>query len=140
MATQIPPPPPTPPREGVGPAVQEISFRAQQLVREEIELAKAEVTIKARKLAKGAAVAAAGGIFAVVALLFFLHGLAFGFSDWLGVAVWVGYWITAALLFLLAAVAAFVASRLFKAGSPPKPQMAMDEAQRIKQTVDEARS
>ena len=128
MATQIPPPPPTPPREGVGPAVQEISFRAQQLVREEIELAK------------GAAVGAAGGIFAVVALLFFLHGLAFGFSDWLGVAVWVGYWITAALLFLLAAVAAFIASRLFKAGSPPKPQMAMDEAQRIKQTVDEARS
>ena len=140
MATQIPPPPPTPPREGVGPAVQEISFRAQQLVREEIELAKAEVTAKATKLAKGAAVGAAGGIFAVVALLFFLHGLAFGFSDWLGVAVWVGYWITAALLFLLAAVAAFVASRLFKAGSPPKPQMAMDEAQLIKQTVDEARS
>jgi hypothetical protein len=119
--------------------VQEISFRAQQLVREEIELAKAEVTVKAKKLAKGAAVGAAGGIFAVVALLFLLHGLAFGFSDWLGVAVWVGYWITAALLFLLAAVAAFVASRLFKSGSPPKPQMAIDEAQRIKQTVDEAR-
>jgi hypothetical protein len=119
--------------------VQEISFRAQQLVREEIELAKAEVTVKAKKLAKGAAVGAAGGIFAVVALLFFLHGLAFGFSDWLGVAVWIGYWITAALLFLLAAVAAFVASRLFKSGSPPKPQMAIDEAQRIKQTVDEAR-
>ncbi len=138
MATQLPPPPP--PREGVGPAVQEISFRAQQLVREEIELAKAEVTAKATALAKGVAIGVAGGIFGVVALLFFLHGLAFGFSDWLGVAVWVGYWITAALLFLLAAVAAFVASRLFKAGSPPKPQMAMDEAQLIKQTVDEARS
>jgi pyridoxal biosynthesis lyase PdxS len=53
--------------------------------------------------------------------------------------VWVGYWITAALLFLLAAIAAFVASRLFKSGSPPKPQMAIDEAQLIKQTVDEAR-
>jgi Putative Actinobacterial Holin-X, holin superfamily III len=139
MATQIPPPPPTPPRDGVGPAVQEISFRAQQLVREEIELAKAEVTAKATKLAKGAAVGAAGGIFAVTALLFFLHGLAWGFSDWLGVATWVGYWITAALLFLLAALAAFIASRLFKSGSPPTPQMAIDEAQRIKQTVDEAR-
>ncbi len=140
MATQIPPPPPTPPREGVGPAVQEISFRAQQLVREEIELAKAEVTVKITALARGAAVGIAGGIFAVVALLFFLHGLAFGFSDWLGVAVWVGYWITSALLFLLAALAAFVASRLFKKGSPPKPQMAIDEAQLIKKTVDEARS
>jgi hypothetical protein len=139
MATQIPPPPPTPPREGVGPAVQEISFRAQQLVREEIELAKAEVTAKATKLAKGAAVGAAGGIFAIVALLFFLHGLAWGFSDWLGVAAWVGYWITAAILFLLAGLAAFLAARLLKSGSPPTPQMAIDEAQLIKQTVDEAR-
>ena len=132
-------PPPTPPREGVGPAVQEISFRAQQLVREEIELAKAEVTAKVTSIVKGVAIGVAGGIFGVVALLFFLHGLSFGFSDWLGVDVWVGYWITAAILFLLAAIAAFVASRMFKKGAPPKPEMAIDEAQRIKQTVDEAR-
>ena len=143
MATQIPPPPipppPTPPREGVGPAVQEISYRAQQLVREEIELAKAEVSSKVSSIAKGVAVGVAGGIFGVVALLFFLHGLAFGFSDWLDVAPWVGYWITTAILLLLAGLAAFLASRFVKSGSPPKPQMAIEEAQRIKQTVDEAR-
>jgi hypothetical protein len=138
MATQIPPPPP-PTRDGVGPAVQEISYRAQQLVREEIELAKAEVTAKATSLLKGAIIGAAGGIFGVVALLFFLHGLSFGFSDWFNVAPWVGYWITTAILFILAGLAAFLAARLFKKGSPPKPEMAIDEAQRIKQTVDEAR-
>jgi hypothetical protein len=131
--------PPTPPREGVGPAVQDISFRAQQLVREEIELAKAEVSAKVSSLLKGVVIGVAGGIFGVVGLLFFLHGLAFGFSDWLGVDPWVGYWITAAILFLLAAIAAFLASRLVKSASPPKPEMAIDEAQRIKQTVDEAR-
>ena len=139
MATQIPPPP-TPPREGVGPAVQEISYRAQQLVREEIELAKAEVTAKVTSLAKGIAVGVACGIFAVVGLLFFLHGLSFGFADWFGVATWIGYWITTALLFIMAAVAAFLAQRFVKRGTPPKPEMAIDEAQRIKQTVDEARS
>jgi hypothetical protein len=138
MATQIPPPPP-PSREGVGPAVQEISYRAQQLVREEIELAKAEVSAKVSSLVKGVAVGVAGGIFGVVALLFFLHGLAFGFSDWFDVAPWVGYWITTAILFALAAIAAFLALRFVKKGSPPKPEMAIDEAQRIKQTVDEAR-
>ena len=139
MATRMPTPPP-PPREGVGPAVQEISYRAQQLVREEIELAKAEVSAKVSSIAKGVAVGAAGGIFGVVALLFFLHGLSFGFSDWFGVATWIGYWITTAILFVLAAIAAFLAMRFVKKGSPPKPQMAIDEAQRIKQTVDEARS
>jgi len=132
--------PETPPREGVGPAVQEISYRAQQLVREEIELAKAEVSAKVSSIAKGVAVGVAGGIFGVVALLFFLHGLSFGFSDWFNVAPWVGYWITTAILFVLAGLAAFLAARLVKKGSPPKPEMAIDEAQRIKQTVDEARS
>jgi H+/Cl- antiporter ClcA len=132
-------PPPTPPREGVGPAVQEISFRAQQLVREEIELAKAEVSAKVSSLLKGVAVGVAGGIFGVVALLFFLHGLSFGFSDWFGVDPWIGYWITTAILFLLAGLAAFLAARMFKKGTPPKPEMAIDEAQRIKRTVDEAR-
>jgi hypothetical protein len=130
---------PPPPREGVGPAVQEISFRAQQLVREEIELAKAELSAKVASIVKGVAVGVAGGIFGVVALLFFLHGLSFGFSDWFGVGTWVGYWITTAILFLLAAIAAFLAARFVKGGSPPKPQMAIDEAQRIKATVDEAR-
>jgi uncharacterized membrane protein YqjE len=139
MATQIPPPPPTPPREGVGPAVQEISFRAQQLVREEIELAKAEVSAKVATLLKGAVVGAAGGIFGVVGLLFLLHGLSWGFSDWFSVAPWIGYWITTAILFVLAGLAAFLATRLLKSGSPPKPEMAIDEAQRIKRTVDEAR-
>ena len=139
MATQIPPPP-SPSREGVGPAVQEISYRAQQLVREEIELAKAEVSAKVATLAKGVAVGVAGGIFAVVGLLFFLHGLSFGFADWFGVATWIGYWITTAILFVLAAIAAFLATRFVKRGSPPKPEMAIDEAQRIKRTVDEARS
>jgi hypothetical protein len=138
MATQIPPPPP-PSREGVGPAVQEISYRAQQLVREEIELAKAEVTAKVTSLLKGVVIGVAGGIFGVVALLFFLHGLSFGFSDWFNVSPWVGYWITTAILFILAGLSAFIAARLFKKGSPPKPEMAIDEAQRIKQTVNEAR-
>jgi hypothetical protein len=138
MATQIPPPP-TPPRDGVGPAVQEISYRAQQLVREEIELAKAEITAKVSTIVKGVAVGVAGGIFGVVGLLFFLHGLSFGFADWFGVATWIGYWITTAILFLLAAIASLLAYRFVKRGSPPKPAMAIDEAQRIKQTVDEAR-
>jgi hypothetical protein len=134
--TQIPPPPP---REGVGPAVQEISYRAQQLVREEIELAKAEVAAKVASLVKGVVVGVIGGIFGVVALLFFLHGLSFGFSDWFSVDPWIGYWITTALLFALAGIAVLLAVRFLKKGSPPKPEMAIDEAQRIKKTVDEAR-
>ena len=119
-------------------AIQEVSERAQILVREEIELAKAEVTAKISQLVKGAAVGAAAGIFAIVGLLFLLHGFA-----WLayyalpvpdGTFFW-GFFLVAGILFLLGAIAGFMASRAFKRGSPPKPEMAIDEAKRIRETV-----
>ena len=45
-------------------------------MREEIELAKAEVTEKATKLVKGAVVGVAAGVFFVMALIFVLVGCA----------------------------------------------------------------
>ena len=52
-------------------------------------------------------------------------------------AIWLfwGFFVVAAVLFLLAALAAFIASRAFKAGSPPTPELAIDEAKRIRETV-----
>jgi hypothetical protein len=43
--------------------------------------------------------------------------------------------IVAVVLFLVGAIAGFVAARLFKRGSPPTPQMAIEEAQLIRGTV-----
>src|SRR5919107_4584015 len=60
----------------IGQAIQEVSERAQILVREEIELAKAEVTEKVSVLAKGAAVGVAAGIVAVFGLALLLQGFA----------------------------------------------------------------
>ena len=122
----------------VAQAIQEVSERAQILVREEIELAKAEVTEKVSQLVKGAAVGAAAGIFAIAGLLFLLHGFA-----WLayyalpvpdGTFFW-GFFLVAGILFLLGAIGGFVAAKAFKRGAPPKPDMAIDEAKRIRETV-----
>jgi uncharacterized membrane protein YqjE len=119
-------------------AIQEVSEKASLLVREEIELAKAEITEKATKLGKGAAVAAAAGVFVGAALVMILFGLAWlaywaiPFPD--GQFFW-GFFTVAALLLLLAALAGFIAFRALKAGSPPAPQMAIEEAKLIKETV-----
>jgi putative exporter of polyketide antibiotics len=119
-------------------AINEVSDKAQLLVREEIELAKAEVTDKLTKLAKGAAVGIAAGIFVIVGLLFLLHGLA-----WLaygvipvpdGTIFW-GFFIVAAILFLLGGLAGFLAAKWLKKGSSPAPQMAIEEAKLIRETV-----
>jgi Putative Actinobacterial Holin-X, holin superfamily III len=119
----------------LGKAIQEVSEKASLLVREEIALAKAELTQKVTGLAKGAAVGAAAGVFVLAGLIYFLHFLALLIADILGANPWLGYLIVAGVLFLLAGVAGFLATRFFKSGTPPSPQMAIEEAQLIKQTL-----
>jgi H+/Cl- antiporter ClcA len=119
-------------------AIQDVTDRASVLVREEIELAKAEVTEKVTKLGKGAVIAAAAGIFVLGALIMILFGLA-----WL--AYWAipfpdnqffwGFFTVAAILLLLAGLAGYVAARALKAASPPAPKMAIEEARLIRETV-----
>ncbi len=121
-------------------ALQDVTTRAQLIVREEIELAKVEVQTKATKLAKGAAVGAAAGVFVLAGLIYFLHFAAWGIADILGNDVWLGYLIVAVVLFLLAAVAGFLAYRFVKGGTPPTPQMAIEEAQLVRETISASRS
>lgn len=119
-------------------AVQDIAERVSLLVREEIELAKAEVTEKVTKLLKGIVIGVAAGIFAVTGLLFFLHGLAW--LAWFALPVgtsayfW-GFFFVAGLLFVLGGLAGYLAARLLKDSSPPVPEMAIDEAGKIKRTL-----
>jgi Putative Actinobacterial Holin-X, holin superfamily III len=119
----------------LGKAVQEVSEKASLLVREEIALAKAELTEKISGLAKGAAVGAAAGIFILAGLIYFLHFLALLIAELLGDTVWLGYLIVAGALFLFGGLAGFLAVRYFRKGTPPTPQMAIEEAQLIKQTI-----
>jgi uncharacterized membrane protein YqjE len=124
--------------QNVAQAVQDISERMATLVREEIELAKAEVSEKITKLLKGIVVGLAAGIFVVTGLLFFLHGLAW--LAWFVLPVgnssffW-GFFVVAGLLFVLGGVAGFLAARFLKESSPPTPGMAIDEAGKIKRTL-----
>ena len=119
----------------LGMAIESLTQRAHTLLREEIELAKAEVTEKVTKLGQGAAVGIAAGLFAVWGLLIGLFGLA-SFITWLigGAPFW-GYLIVATGLFVLAGIAGLVAGRAIKAGGTPAPTQAIDEAKLIRATV-----
>ena len=78
----------------LGEAVQDVSERVSLLVREEIELAKAEVSRKASRLVRGAVVGLTAGIFAIVGLLFLLNSLAWGLAEVFDHA-WLGFLVTA---------------------------------------------
>jgi Putative Actinobacterial Holin-X, holin superfamily III len=118
-------------------AITEISERASLLVREEIELAKAEITAKLTKLVTGAIVALAAGFFVLGALYFSLHGLAW--LAWYELfprsEIFWGYFTVAGGLLLLGALAGLVAARALHRGSPPTPAMAIDEARKIRDAV-----
>jgi uncharacterized membrane protein YqjE len=135
------PPPPEPGREvphNIAAAITEVSERAQVLVREEIELAKTEVTEKATRLVKGAIVGIAAGIFVVMALVFALVGCAWLLYYYLpgnNQTYFWGFFAMAVILLLLGGLAGLLAARAVKRGAPPVPSMAIEEAQKIRETV-----
>jgi uncharacterized membrane protein YqjE len=131
-----------PPQDGgsksLGEIVAEVSEKASLLVREEIELAKAEVKDKLSKLTKGAVVAGAAGVFLIFGVTTFFHGLAWFLNDVFNWEDnnWAGFAVVTAALFLLAILAGFMALRLFKKGSPPTPDLAIEEARRTRAQLE----
>ncbi|MGI8594362.1 MAG: phage holin family protein [Solirubrobacteraceae bacterium] len=117
-------------------ALHEITERATLIVREEIELARVEIEVKVKSLVRGAVVGAAAGFFALMGLIFLLHGISwFFYLNVFDDPFW-GFLIVAGLLFVGGALAGWLAAKAFKAGAPPKPEMAIDEAKLIRETVE----
>jgi uncharacterized membrane protein YqjE len=123
-------------QQSIAQAITEVSERATALVREEIELAKAEVTQKLTKLVKGAVVGIAAGLFAALGLIYLLDAAAWGiWRAFGGSDYWIGFLIVAVALFALGALAGWLAYRAVRGGAPPTPDMAIDEAKKIRDTV-----
>jgi uncharacterized membrane protein YqjE len=121
----------------LGEAIQEVTEKVQLLVREEIALAKAELTAKVSKLIRGIVAGAIAAIFAVFGLIYLLHAFAWGIWELfdIGDGPWFGYLITTLILFLLGAIGGLLAFRFIKKAMPPTPVMAVEEAKLIRETV-----
>ena len=132
--------PPETAEKPLGEIVSDVTAKAQLLVREEIALAKAEVTQKVSRIAKGAAAFGLAGFFALLMLIFLLDTLSWGFVDWLGVKFWVGFGITTGILLILTGLAAGFGIWMIKRGSPPTPDLAIEEAQKTRRALEEART
>jgi len=139
--TLPPVPPPTPAvkeeERTLGELVTEVSESASTLVREEIELAKAEISEKVGKLVRGSVVGIAAGTFAFLALILILHGIAWLLGEELFSGnIWAGYFVTAGIFLLIAALAGFVAFRALRSGTPPVPEQAIAEAKLTKEMLE----
>lgn len=119
-------------------AVTDVSEKLGVLVREEIELAKVEVTTKVSSLARGGAAIAVGAVFGIFALIFLLLTIAWvldaifvsGAGD-----IWAGFAIVLVVLGVAAVGTFLFAWRKLKVGAPT-PRMAIDEAKKLRATVN----
>ena len=130
---------PPPPQEdrSVGELVFDVSERVSTLVREEIELAKTEVSEKISQLIKGSVVGIVAGTIAFLGLILLMHAFAWLLNDlFFDNDFWAGFLIEGVLFFVVAGIAGLVAYRAMQAGAPPVPEMAIEEGKRIKQTLE----
>lgn len=131
-------PPPIEPQDErkLGELVFDVTEGVSGLVREEIQLAKAEVSEKAGKIARGAVVGIAAGVFAFLALILVMEGVAWLLNEEVfNGKTWPGFFIEAAVFLLIAALAALIAFKAVKAGSPPLPEQAIEEAKLTKEML-----
>jgi uncharacterized membrane protein YqjE len=133
-----PPLPPAPQDErSVSELVFDVAEKSSSLVREEIELAKTEISEKVGKLLRGSVVGVAAGVFAFLALILVMQGFAWLLAEEVfdGNA-WPGFFVEAALFLLIAAGAGFFAYRSVQAGAPPLPEQAIEEAKETKKVLE----
>jgi Putative Actinobacterial Holin-X, holin superfamily III len=113
--------------------VTEVSEKVTLLIREELELAKAEVAQKVASLSKGLVAGAIGGVLALLAVPFALLTLAWGLNSAFG-SLWLGFAVVLVVLLVAMGGACAFAWRKIKAG-PPTPKLAIAEAKKIRETV-----
>ena len=127
---------PEPKEKSVAELVFDVSERTSSLIREEVELAKVEVTEKVTKLLRGSAVGAAAGAFAFLALILIMEGVAWLLNEQVFDNFWAGFFVEAAIFLLVAAAAGWFAYKSVKAGAPPVPDQAIEEAKLIRTTIE----
>jgi len=130
-------PSPSQDERSVSELVFDVAEKSSSLVREEIELAKTEISEKVAKILRGSVVGIAAGIFAFLALILVMEGIAWLLAEEVfdGNA-WPGFFVEAAAFLLIAAAAGFIAYRSVQAGAPPVPEQAIAEAKLTKETLE----
>jgi hypothetical protein len=112
---------------GIRGAAKQIAEHASSIVKLEIELAQLELKKKATALGLGAALGIGAAIFGFLMLAFFFATLAAVFATFL--STWAALLLVTLILLALTAVLALLARGRINEGTPPLPELAIQEAQ-----------
>jgi hypothetical protein len=121
--------------KSLGELVTRVSENASLLIREEIELAKAVIEQKLKRIARGAVAGSVAAVFLLFALIYLLESAAWGIADAVD-TIWLGFLIVGGALVLFAIFGAFFAIRSLRSGTPPTPDQAIEEARLIREAIE----
>ena len=122
--------------KSVGELVSDVSERTSTLVREEIELAKTEISEKVSQLVRGSVVGVVAGVFLFLALILIMEGVAWLLNDLIFDNFWLGFFVEAGLFLLIAAIGGWIAYRSLLKGAPPTPDLAIEQAKLTRERLE----
>ncbi|MCX4741343.1 phage holin family protein [Streptomyces antibioticus] len=111
-------------QEPVGELVQRATQQLSQLVRDEMRLAQAEMTVKGKRFGRGGGLFGGAGLMAVVTLQALVATAIAALS--LVLDVWAAALIVTGVLACVTAVMAVLGRKEFAKASPPKPEQTMN--------------
>jgi hypothetical protein len=123
------------PAESAGQLVQQLTEQLSRLARDEVKLAEAELTSKARHIARGAGIFGGSGIVAVYGAGCLLAAAIAGLATVL--AVWLAALIVGAALFAAAGLAVLIGKRQVSEATPLVPQEAIASVKADAETITE---
>src|SRR4029450_6623352 len=113
-------------RPGIFGAAKQVNRRARSVARLQVQLALLEIKQKLARIGIGAGLAAGAVLVLLYAIGFLFAAAAAGLA--LAVPLWAALLIVGGTLLLITALLAFLAVRLLRAGGPPVPDAAVEEA------------
>jgi uncharacterized membrane protein YqjE len=116
--------------------LERLSADISTLVRDEMELATAELKRKGAKAGTGLGISGAGGLLAVIGLFALTASAILGLS--IVLAPWLSALIVGLVLLLVAAVLAKTGIGQLRAATPPVPEQAISSTKRDVQTLKES--
>jgi hypothetical protein len=121
--------------------VKDLSDQSSALARKEVELAKAEMTLKAKRLGMGAGAFGGAGLAGLFALGALTATLILALSE--AMDAWLAALIVTVAYAAIAGVMALIGKNRVEEGSPPVPERAIDstkeDVEYAKQSAKEAR-
>ena len=118
-------------QQSIGQLIGRLSEQSSRLVRAEIELAKAEVTSRAKEAGIGLGLLAGAAFFGFFAFAVLLATAIIALNGQM--ALWLAALLVAVVLLIVTAVLALLGIKRLQAGAPPTPERAVEN---VKLDVD----